>query len=388
VSVRLLESLATTEELAAAFGDEAVLEGMLRFEAALARAQAPTGLAPASTAEAIASVSAGMFDRAAIVQGARDSGTIAIAFVSALTARVKATDPAAADAVHRGATSQDLTDTALALCLRTAGAILTRDHQRLSRALRFLSERHRDTVMLARTLLQPAAPTTFGLKAAQWYAGIAHAHEGVSRAFADAAVLQLGGPVGTLAAFGEHGDNIARAMAAELDLAWPGVPWHTERGRFAALAGACATYMGALAKIARDVALLMQAEVSEASEPGGGSSSMPHKRNPAGCAVILAAAARVPGLASSCFSGLANEHERGVGGWHAEALTISEIVQTTGSALAAAANLAEHLSVDEDRMRRNLETFRGVVFPEGGRPEDCLGSAELFRRRLLGDDKR
>lgn len=388
MSVRLLESLATTEELTSAFSDAAVLEGMLQFEMALARAKSAVGLSPATVADALALMSVSDLDPAAVARSARDSGTIAIAFVSALKARVLAIDATAADAVHRGATSQDVTDTAFVLCLQRAATIFERDHQRLSAALRQLSDRHRDSVMLARTLLQPAAPTTFGLKVAVWFAGVSQAHERLQRAFADTRTLQLGGPVGTLAHFGDKGDAIARIMAADLGLAWPGVPWHTERTRQAALAASCAVYTGTLAKIARDIALLMQAEVGEAAEPGGGSSSMPHKRNPSGCALILAAATRVPGLTAACLAGLVNEHERGVGGWHAEALTLSEIVQTTGSALAAAAAIAEQLAVDDERMRRNLEAARGVAFPADGRPEDSLGSAELFRRRLLGDAER
>jgi 3-carboxy-cis,cis-muconate cycloisomerase len=276
-----------------------------------------------------------------------------------------------------------VTDTALVLCLRRAAEILHRDHQRLTAALRRLSDRHHDTVMLARTLLQPATPTTFGLKAAGWFAGVAHAHAWMARAFEEARVLQFGGPAGTLAVLGEHGPAIAERMAIELELTWPGAPWHTDRHRFAAVAAACGIYTGALGKIARDVALLMQFEVGEAAEPGGGSSSMPHKRNPAACALILAAAARVPALAATLFSTMTQEHERGVGGWHAEAITLADIVQTTGSALAGAADVAEHLTVDADRMRRNLEAARGTVFPGSDAPDTHLGSAEVFRRRLL-----
>ena len=383
--MRLIESLATTDALSAAFSDDALLAGMLRFEAALVRAQADAGLAPPSAADAIARVTIEAFEAAALARAARESGTPAIAFVAALTERVRAQDPAAAAFVHRGATSQDVTDTAMVLCLRDAAGIMAGDQQRLAAALREVSDRHHGTVMLARTLLQPAAPTTFGLRAARWFAGAERGYGRVAAAFEDARVLQLGGPVGTLAAFGEHAEVIAERAAAHLDLAWPGAPWHTERDRFAALVTACAVHTGALAKIARDVALMMQPEIGEASEPGGGSSSMPHKRNPAGCALILAAATRLPGLAAAALSGLANEHERGLGGWHADMLTAAEAVQTSGSALAAAATIVSQLTVDPERMRRNLEAARGIVFPAGGRPDDHLGSAERFRRRLLGN---
>ena len=393
MNVRLLESLATTDALADAFSDAALLSAMLRFEAALARAQAHAGLVPASVADAIAAVPLDAFDAGAIARSARASGTIAIAFVQMLSARVEANAPAAAPFVHRGATSQDVTDTALALCLRRAGEIIARDHQRLATALRTLSDTHRDTVMLGRTLMQPAAPITFGLKAANWFGGIVRAYARVHEAFANARVVQFGGPAGTLAALGAHGPAVAERLARELDLAWPGAPWHTERDRFAAVVTSCAIYTASLGKIARDASLLMQFEVAEAAEPGGGSSSMPHKRNPSGCALILAAANRVPALTSAFLAGMVQEHERSVGGWHAEGITIAEVVQSTGSALAAAADLVEHLTVDRDRMRRNLEATRGVVFavgdqaPSTDKPEDYLGAAETFRRRLLDEDK-
>ena len=393
MNVRLLESLATTDALADAFSDAALLSAMLRFEAALARAQAHAGLVPAAVADAITAVPLGAFDAAAIARAARASGTIAIAFVQMLRARVDASNPAAAPFVHRGATSQDVTDTALVLCLRRAEEIVARDHQGLATALRKLSETHRDTVMLGRTLMQPAAPITFGLKAANWFGGVARAYARMHDAFANARVVQFGGPAGTLAALGAHGPVVAENLARELDLAWPGAPWHTERDRFAAVVTSCAIYTASLGKIARDVSLLMQFEVSEAAEPGGESSSMPHKRNPSACALILAAANRVPALASAFLAGMVQEHERSVGGWHAEGITIAEVVQSTGSALAAAVDLVEHLAVDPDRMRRNVEATRGVVFAVGDQAHstaaaaDSLGSAEAFRRRLLDENK-
>jgi 3-carboxy-cis,cis-muconate cycloisomerase len=293
--------------------------------------------------------------------------------------------------------------------------------------------------MLARTLLQPAAPTTFGLKAAGWFAGISRSHAGVAAASRDASVLQFGGATGTLASLGTAGPAIAKDLARDLGLECPGAPWHSERSRFASLVVAFGVYAGSLAKIARDVALLMQFEVGEAAEPGGGSSAMPHKRNPGGCAVVIAAVTRVPGLVSAFLSGMVQEHERAVGGWQAEAATLVAVVQGCGSAVAAAADLVEGLSVDPERMRRNLAATRGVVYAERaigllspalGReaarravaaaietasaghdtfaralranaeaaaalgpdaerldhPEDFLGSAETFRRRLLGED--
>jgi 3-carboxy-cis,cis-muconate cycloisomerase len=373
VSVRLLESLATTGALAEAFSDSAVVSGMLRFEVALARAEARAGLVPPSVADAVAAVTADTFDTAAIARAARGSGTIAIAFLEALVARVQNDAPTAAPFVHFGATSQDVTDTALILCIRRAREVIEPDHVRLTGSLRRLSDEHRDTVMLARTLLQPAAPTTFGLKAAGWFGAVSRSHAALSNAFGDACVAQVGGPSGTLAALGPSGPSVAESLAQDLDLACPAAPWHTHRDRLAALVACCGVYTGSLAKIARDVSLLMQFEVGEAAEPGGGSSSMPHKRNPAGCAVVLAAATRLPGLVSSFLSGMVQEHERGLGGWHAEAVTIADAIQSTGSALAATADLVESLTVDPDRMRHNLAATRGVVFAE--RALNLLGPA-------------
>jgi 3-carboxy-cis,cis-muconate cycloisomerase len=213
--------------------------------------------------------------------------------------------------------------------------------------------------MLARTLLQPAPPTTFGLKAAGWLGAARRSAALVAAAFEEACLLQFGGASGTLAALGSHGPTIAADLARELALANPGAPWHAHRDRMA-----CGIYTGVLGKIARDIALLMQDEVGEAAEPGGSSSSMPQKRNPAGCAVALAAAVRVPGLVAAFLSGMPQEHERAVGGWHAEMPTVTAIVQATGSALSAIADAIEHLEVDAGRMRANIAATRGTIFAE------------------------
>jgi 3-carboxy-cis,cis-muconate cycloisomerase len=365
MSHRLLEGLATTEPLAEVFSDAALLASMLQFEAALARAEARAGIIPQSAADAIVRAAGpGAFDTAAIARDSRASGTVAIPFVEQLTARVRAIDPAAASFVHWGATSQDVADTALVLCLVRAGRILEADRGRLARALQRLSEEHAGSVMLARTLLQPAPPITFGLKAAGWFAAIARGGTRLEAAFSDACVLQFGGASGTLAALGPQGPAVAADLARQLDLPNPDAPWHAHRDRLASLVCACGVLAGTLGKMARDVALLMQAEVSEAAEPGGGSSSMPHKRNPAGCAAALAAATRLPGLVSTFLSAMVQEHERALGGWHAEAPTVAGAVQATGAALAAMAGVMERLTVYPERMRGNIAATRGVVFAE------------------------
>ncbi len=250
------------------------------------------------------------------------------------------------------------------LTIARARAILAADHVRLERTLRQLSDRHASTVMLGRTLLQPAPPITFGLKAAGWVAALVRGWRRVDSAADEAAVLQFGGASGTLAALGDHGLAVSRALADDLGLRNPEAPWHTHRDRLASLVSACGIYTATLGKIARDISLLMQDEVGEVAERGGGSSTMPHKRNPSGCAVALAASTRLPGLVAAFLTGMVQEHERAVGGWHAEWPTIAAAMQTTGSALAAMADATGELSVHPDRMRANIEKTNGAVFAE------------------------
>jgi len=437
----LTRVLATTDALAAIFADESIVEAMLDVEVALARVQAGLGVIPANAGSAIAAAAgtAADYDAASLGSAARESGTLAIPLVAALTARVRRRDPEAAKFVHWGATSQDIVDTALVRLIGRAADTLARDHQALVAALRSLSDRHAGDVMLARTLLQPAPPITFGLKAAEWLGGVVRAWTIFDAARTNAAVVQFGGASGTLAALGDRGPIVADALARELGLAPPAAPWHAERDRIAAVVSACGIYTGMLGKIARDVTLLMQAEVGEAAEPGGTSSTMPQKRNPAGCAIVLAAAARLPGLVAASLTALVHEHERSAGAWHAEWPIVSDAMQTTGAALEAARRVAERLSIDTERMARNIADTRGAVFAErvmmraapalgrdrahellrsalertrssgaplhevlSGIPEIAglltdaelrtiddpagyLGAAEAFRRRLLGD---
>jgi len=366
---RLIESLATTEPLAEIFSDEAVLGAMIEFEVALARAEARLGLIPDAVSGVIEKVARdGAFATAELARDTRRAGTPSIPLVKALTARVRAVDAEAARFVHWGATSQDVADTALILILKRAQPLLAADQARLEQALRSLSDQHEHTVMLGRTLLQPAPPVTFGLKAAGWLGAIRRGRKRLSEAFREALILQFGGASGTLAALGEHGVEVGRDMANQLGLAYPDAPWHTHRDRLAALMGACGVQTGSLGKMARDISLLMQGEVGEAAEPGGsgrgGSSTMPHKRNPIGCSLTLAAAHRVPGMVAAFLSAMVQEHERGAGGWQAEWPTVAAVIQATGLAAASMAEVAEGLTVDAGRMRTNIEATHGVIFAE------------------------
>ena len=367
--VRLIDSLATTAPLAEIFSDEQILQAMLDFEAALARAEARVDVIPLAAADAIANAArADGFDVAKLSSETLRAGTPAIPVVKTLTERVRASDPDAARFVHWGATSQDVTDTALVLLLARARKILAADHARLIQALRTLAQKHQRTVMLGRTLLQPAPPVTFGLKAAGWLAAVRRGWNRIDTRISEAAMLQFGGASGTLAALGDKGDAVGQALATDLGLRYPDAPWHTHRDSLAAMLAACGVQCGSLGKMARDIALLMQGEVAEAAEPSGdgrgGSSTMPHKRNPVACSLTLAAAHRVPGLLASFLSAMLQEHERGAGGWQAEWPIIGSIIQATGLAVASMAEAAEGLTVDKTRMLANIQATGGNIFAE------------------------
>jgi 3-carboxy-cis,cis-muconate cycloisomerase len=366
---RLIDALSTTEPLAEVFSDTSVLQAMLDFEAALARAEARVGVIPQSAADAIVSAAvARNFDPATLARETLRAGTPGIPIAKALTERVRSTNPEAAAFVHWGATSQDVADTALVLLLKKTQPLLDADLAKTEQALASLSAQHANTVMLGRTLLQAAPPITFGLKASGWHAAIRRGRHQLSSSFAAALLLQFGGATGTLAALGDKGSAISQVLADELGLANPEAPWHTQRDRLGSLVCACGVVTGSLGKIARDISLLMQDEVGEAAEPGGqgrgGSSTMPHKRNPIGCAITLAAANRTPGLVAGFLSGMIQEHERGAGGWQAEWTTVSSLIQATGVAAASMAEVTSGLTIDPEKMRANITATRGIVFAE------------------------
>jgi len=369
MSARLIESLATTGPLAKLFSDRSILQAMLDFEVALARVQARLKIVPQSAADAIAAAAkAEAFDVTVLADAMLRAGTAAIPLVKALTERVRAIDPLAAGFVHWGATSQDVADTALVLLLKRAQPFLESDIKRLENALHRLATEHQSTVMLGRTLLQPAPPTTFGLKAAGWLGAINRSHDRLDRKFAEASIVQFGGASGTLAALGDRGIAVGRALADELGLGFPDAPWHTHRDRLAELLSTCGVLTGSLGKMARDISLLMQGEIAEVSEPVGQgrgvSSTMPNKQNPIGCSLALAAAVRVPGLVATFLSAMVQEHERALGGWQAEWPAVAGIIQSAGLAVASMAEVAEGLIVDPVRMHANIEATRGVIFAE------------------------
>lgn len=355
--------------IGAVFTDRAHLQGILDFEAALARAEAKTGVIPAEAAGPIAAqCDAALYDLAALAEGATRGGNTAIPLVKALTARVAAKDKAAAGFVHWGATSQDAMDTGLVLQLRAAVTLIEADLTKLSANLAALAQKHRQTPMVGRTWLQHALPITFGLKVAGWLDAVERHRARVGELRPRLLVLQFGGAAGTLAALGDKGLVVAEALAADLKLALPAIPWHGARDRVVEFGTVLALLTGTLGKMARDVALLMQTDVAEAFEPAGegkgGSSTMPHKRNPVAAAAMLAAATRVPHLAGSLLSGMVQEHERGLGGWHAEWQVLPELVQLGAGALAHMVDVTAGLDVQPEQMRANLDATNGLIMAE------------------------
>lgn len=347
---------ASTPQMLDAFGDEALVRAALVFERELAAAQAAEGLLSAAEAEAIAGACHPLPDLEALAAAAAHAGTLAIPLVAELRRRL-AGEPVAAK-VHLGATSQDVADTALVLQARAGLALIMRDGRRLTAAVAATAEAHAATPMLGRTLLQPARPITFGLKAAGWLLGLDAALDRLDQEAEAALVLQFGGASGTLDGLGGKGVAVARRLAAQLGLGEPPLPWHARRDGIAGLASALAILTGALGKMAGDIALLAQAEVAEVFEPRtegrGGSSAMAHKRNPTGCQVARSAALRAPHLAATILSALPQEHERGLGGWQAEGPVLAELFCVAHGALSAMAAVAESLEIHPDRMAANL----------------------------------
>jgi len=374
----LFDPLFRWDALQELFADRARLQAMLDFEAALARAEAATGVIPARAAEAIvAKCRVDRIEIEALAADAARAGNLAIPLVAQLTGLVARDDPEAARFVHWGATSQDAIDTGLVLQLRPALERIDGELRRLADALARLAAEHRATPMVARTWMQQALPTTFGLKAAGWLDAVTRARERLGEVRRRALVLQFGGAVGTLAALGSRGSDVAAALASELQLRLPDVPWHAHRDRIAEIGGALGLGTGTLGKIARDVALCAQTEIGELAEPEaegrGGSSTLPHKRNPVASAIVLSAAARVPGLVATLLGAMDQEHERGLGGWQAEWETLPEIVGLTGGALHHLTNAIVGLRLDTARMRANLEATQGAIFAEA--VQMALGSA-------------
>jgi 3-carboxy-cis,cis-muconate cycloisomerase len=365
----MFDRLFTTPRIDPLVSDEALVAGMLRFESALAAVQAELGLIPPGAATVIDECcSVESFDVEGLCRSAERDGNPAIPLVKALGKRVAAMDVDAAKYVHLGATSQDVIDTGLMLCTKKALDVLVADLVGLEEGLIGLIECHRRTFMAGRTLLQHARPISFGLKVAGWLDGIVRCRKMLEHGAAKSLAVQFGGAVGSLAASGPKGLEILDGLARKLDLTTPELPWHTQRDRVGRLGMDLALLGTALAKMAQDVVLLMQTEVAEVAEElgagAGGSSTLPHKQNPIAPTKILANAKRIPSLVSALLSSLVHEHERSVGGWHAEWVTFPEIVRAVGGSVAHALDLVSGLKIHAERMQANMELTNGLIFAE------------------------
>lgn len=339
------------------------LAGMLEFEGALAGAEATTGLIPAEAATEIGRrCRVDAFDPASIAERAVSSATPVIALVRDLTGQV---DASAARYVHKGATSQDVVDTAAMLvAARTADLVLA-DLRGAAQVCAQLAEQHRDTPLVGRSLLQQALPTTFGARCATWLTSLEEAAAALRRVRDQRLAVQLGGAAGTLASLGGRGPAVVTELAERLGLAAPAVPWHTDRTRIAELAGALGTITGACGKIARDVSLHAQTEVGELTEGrSGGSSAMPHKQNPVGSVLVGAIARRVPDLVSTVLGAMPQEYERAAGAWQAEWEPVTQLLRLTAAAAAHTRTVLAELQVHPQRMAANLDRTGGAIMTE------------------------
>ncbi len=369
MSNQLFDAYFTAPAMRAIFCDAGRVQGMLDFEAALARAEARVGVIPAEAVAPIEAASkAELYDYPALAQAIATAGNSAIPLVKALGKRIAATDPEAERYVHLGATSQDAMDSGLVLQLRAAIGLLESDLAKLADVLAAQAERHIDTPLAGRTWLQQATPVTLGMKLAGVLGAITRHRQRLSELKPRLLCLQFGGASGSLAALGGAGWAVSGALAQELQLTLPEQPWHTQRDRLVEFASLLGMIAGSLGKLGRDLSLLMQTEAGEVFEPSapgkGGSSTMPHKRNPVSAAVLIGAATRAPGLVATMLAAMPQEHERSLGLWHAEWETLPELCCLVSGALQQALVVVPGLEVDAARMRANLELTQGLVLAE------------------------
>ena len=368
----LYASLFYQADVTEIFSDSALLKYMIQAEVALAKAQAQVGVIPESAATIIAHIAETQaiqgidFENLAIATAL--AGNIAIPFVKQFTAAVKVVDEDASRYVHWGATSQDILDTACILQARDALAVVELQLQHAYAASLELAEKYRTQVMIGRTWLQQALPITFGYKAARWASSFNRDLERLEQMKVRVLTVQLGGAVGSLASLLDQGSKVVDAYAAQLNLSVPTCTWHGERDRIVELASFLAMVVGNTGKIARDWSLMMQTEIAEVFEPSlkgrGGSSTMPHKRNPVAAATVLAAANRVPALMSSIYQSMVQEHERSLGSWHAEWLALPEIFQLCAGALERTVEVLQGLEINSENMQHNIECSHGLIMAE------------------------
>jgi 3-carboxy-cis,cis-muconate cycloisomerase len=369
LNMNLYQNIFYSSSVNELFSDESTVAYLLQFEAALALAQAQNGFIPTTAASVIDQCcKTKNIDIQQLIADAGLGGNVNIPLIKQLTAVVKKTDNEASKFVHFGATSQDVIDTATMLQARDALKIIQSNLQILINQLTILERAHQSTTMIGRSFMQHARPITFGFKVSTWLGGLLRSWHRIDTLLKQNFVLQLGGAVGNLSSMQAKGAAIAETMAQILGLNNPEMSWHTQRDRFAEIATTLGLLTGNISKIAKDISLLMQTEIAEVFEPSdvakGGSSTMPHKRNPVSSIAILANAQRVPHLVATMLSCMTHDHERATGAWHAEWETLAEIIKLTAGTVQQAVTMTNGLEVDKAQMLKNIEATNGLIFAE------------------------
>jgi len=369
VNHALFDAFLSTDEMAAVFDAPQLVQAMLDFEAALAQAQAAQGLIPQASAQAIAQAcQVALYDIEALLKAGRRAGSLAIPLVKALTVQTSQIDAEAVRHVHTGSTSQDVLDTANVLLTQRAVALLQADLDKLVHALLRIATTHAATPLLARTLMQPATVTTLGFKVCNWVGALRRSQQALAQVAQQALALQLGGAIGTLGGMGAQGPAVRQHMAQALGLRAPDGCWHTQRDDWVRLGAEVGILSGTLGKVATDLALLAQGEVGELAEPAGagrgGSSAMPHKRNPVSAMLARASAMRAPQQVATLLACMPQEHERGLGNWQAELAEWPHLFNGAHGALRALNEAFAGLQVDAARMRSNIDALHGLIFAE------------------------
>ena len=387
----VFEGFLSTPEVLEAFGDRNFVAAMLRFEAALASAQATFGVIPEAAAQSIVDTcKVDLFDAAKIVRESARAGSLSVPLVKSLKETVGLFNREAVAFVHFGSVSQDVIDTAMALITRDVLQMVETDLRSCINAVFSLAQKHLETPMLARTLMQPASVTSFGLKCVNWAAPLVRSLKRLQSVKVGALKVQLGGGIGTLARMGDQGPQITAHMAQSLGLGVPCAPWHTQRDEWIALGCELGLMAGSLGKIAKDVSLLGQFEVGEVwerHEPGrGASSDMPHKNNPVASMAALAAAQRVPQRIAALLASMPHEHERALGGWQAELAEWSQLLMSAHASSSAMASALPYLVVDSERMRSHIDAAARSVDKDSAKtwfdPALAVGAGQLARSYL------
>ena len=366
---QIFRRLNSTSQMMIIFDDESILKAMLDFEKALALAQVRSDMFEPSVADSIAKCCLiNNFSTSELSESAKVHGTIVVPLIKHLTKLVMELDVSASNWVHFGATSQDVIDTAMVIQLRKALKIMERDVKRLTEAMDRLANDHGEHVMIGRTLLQPSVPITFAQKVLGWKSSVIRNWKRIEESTTEAFVLQFGGASGNLSSLDSQGLQVREALSEILELTVSDEVWHAHRDRHVALCSSISILVGGLGKIALDLSLLMQAEVGEISEKvnpnRGRSSAMPHKRNPVNCLIALAAAKRVPHLQATLLGAMPQEHERALGGWQVEWVTIPAIFETAAGAISAMGDMCDGLQIHPEKMAHNLDTLKGLFMSE------------------------